>query len=147
MTLLKGVKGGLFEDALALAPQALDADTAMMRAVKAGLDGRTYALISLAIAGLLGCQQYEEALRGLMDPGTASQVARNWRKAPLDRVEQAILAFTEKGTIEESAVRQVDVQGLRDVGLSDRQILSVTAAVAYQNYAIRAAAALGVNPR
>ena len=147
MTWLQGVVGDCFEDALSLTPHALEADAAMLESVKGGLDHRIYALISLAIAGLLDCERYQSALSGPLDANTASQVTQDWRKAPLDRVEQAILAFTEKGTMEESNIRQSDVQALRDAGLADQQVLSITAVVAYQNYAFRVAAALGVDPR
>ena len=44
-------------------------------------------------------------------------------------------------------MRQDHVQDLRNAGLSDRDILSLTALVSYQNYALRVAAALNVKPR
>jgi len=147
MSWLKEVSGRRFEDALSLAPHALAADANMAAGVKAGLEPRRYAIVSLAIAGALGCQQFVEALSGPLEVETARQVCLDWREADLDEQEQAVLAFAEKGTLDESSVRQDDVQALRDAGLSDTDILSVTAAVSYQNYALRVAAALGVDPR
>ena len=61
--------------------------------------------------------------------------------------ENAVLEFAEKGTMDESNMRQEDAQGLRAVGLTDEDILSLTALVSYQNYALRVAAALNVEPR
>ena len=147
MSWLDEIPGQLFEDALSLAPNALEADEDMAAAVKAGVDPRRYAMVSLAIAGLLGCETFVEALRGPLDAGIARKVCLNWREAELDEQEQAVMAFTEKGTRDESGMRQDDVQALRDAGLSDHDILSLTALVSYQNYALRVAAALHVNPR
>lgn len=147
MSWLKEVPGRLFEDALSLTPHALVADAAMASEVKVSLEPRRYAIVSLAIAGFLGCERFVEALRGPLDVETARQLCLNWREAELSEQEQAIMAITEKGTLDESSVRPDDVQALRDAGLSDAEILSVTAVVSYQNYALRVAAALGVDPR
>ena len=147
MSWLKEVSGQRFEDALSLAPHALEADANMAAGVKAGLEPRRYAIISLAIAGSFGCERFVEALRGPLEVETARQVCLDWREADLDEQEQAVLAFAEKGTLDESSLRQNDVRALRDAGLSDADILSITAAVSYQNYALRVAAALDLNPR
>jgi len=147
MSWLKEIPGRLYDDALSLAPHALAADADMAAGVKAGLEPRRYAIIGLAVAGCLGCERFVDALRGPLDIETARQVCLNWREAGLDEQEQAVLAFTEKGTLDESSVTEDNVQALRDAGLSDEEILSVTAAVSYQNYALRVAAALGLDPR
>ena len=147
MSWLKEVPGRLFEDVLTLAPHALVADSDMAAGVKASLEPRRYAIVSLAIAGFLGCSQFTEALRGPLDVETARQVCLNWREVELNKLEQAIMFFTEKGTLDESTVSPDDVQALRDAGLSDTDVLAVTAVVSYQNYALRVAAALGLDPR
>ena len=147
MSWLNDIPGQHFEDALSLAPRALTADGDMAAAVKAGVEPRRYAMVSLTIAGLLGCESFVEALRGSLDVAIANKVCLNWREVGLDDQEKAVMAFTEKGTSDESSVRQDDVQALRDAGLSDQDILSLTALVSYQNYALRVAAALNVNPR
>ena len=147
MSWLNDIPGRLFEDVLSLAPRGLTADGDMAAAVKAGVEPRRYVMVSLTIAGLLGCESFVEALRGPLDVAIANKVCLNWREAGLDDQEKAVMAFTEKGTLDESSVRQDDVQALRDVGLSDQDILSLTALVSYQNYTLRVAAALNVNPR
>ena len=147
MSWLKEVPGRLFEDALSLTPHALAADADMAAGVKASLAPRRYAIISLAIAGFLGCDRFVEALRGPLDVETARKVCLDWREADLNQQEQAVLAFSEKGTLDESSVRPDDLQALRAAGLSDADILSLTAVVSYQNYALRVAAALGLDPR
>ena len=147
MSWLKEIPGQPFKDAISLAPNAAKADDARAAAVKAGVDPRRYALVSLATAGMLGCESFIDALRGPVDAGTASNVCLNWREAELDDQEKSVLSYTEKGTLDESSMRQEDVQALRDAGLSDGEVLSVTALVSYQNYAFRVAAALNIIPR
>ena len=147
MSWLKEIPSQLFEDALSLAPHAMAADADMAAAVKAGMDQRRYSIVSLAIAGMLGCDSFVEALRGPLDVETAHKVCVNWRGVDLDAQERQVLMFTEKGTLEESSMHQEDVQALRDAGLSGRDILSLTALVSYQNYAVRVSAALNVEPR
>lgn len=147
MSWLNDIPGRKFEDLFSLSPDAGAVDADMAAAVKAGVDSRRYALVSLAIAGMLSCEKFAEALSGPLDIGTARQVCTDWRDATLDEQELAVLAFTEKGTMDESSVRQVDIQALRIAGLNDPDILSLTALVSYQNYALRVAAALGVDPR
>ena len=147
MSWLKEIPGQPFKDAISLAPNAAKADEDMAAAVKAGVDPRRYALVSLATAGMLGCESFIDALRGPVDAGTASNVCLNWREAELDDQEKSVLSYTEKGTLDESSMRQEDVQALRDAGLSDGEVLSLTALVSYQNYAFRVAAALNIIPR
>ena len=44
-----------------------------------------------------------------------------------------MMAFIEKGILDESSVLPDDMQAFCDAGLSDAAILSVTAIVSYQN--------------
>lgn len=147
MSRLKSVASQSFDDLLAAAPGALEADNEMRRQIQAGLPPRLYSLIAVAVAGLLGFERFAEALRGSLAGSLASQIAKDWSKAALSETEKAVLAFTEKGTLNEAAVRRADVETLRLAGLSDREVLSVATAVAYHNYSIRIAAAFDVVPR
>ncbi len=58
-----------------------------------------------------------------------------------------MLAYAEKGTLDEAAVRRKDVEDLRAAGLGDKEILLIATAIAYHNYAVRMAAAFDVEPR
>ena len=147
MSRLKNVLGNKFEDALSMAPHALKVDGQMLQAIRDGLDRRLYALISVAIAGLTGCTGQVDALRGPLDAQTAQTLAQDWPSATLSDVERAVLAYVEKGTLDEGNMHVEDVDALRAVGLSDEEVLSIAAAVSYQNYALRVAAALGVEAR
>lgn len=147
MSRLKTVASRSFDDLLATAPAALDADSEMRRQIQAGLSPRLYALIGVVVTGLLGCEGFAEALRGPLDKELAAQLVRDWTNATLGAEEKAILAYAQKGTLNEAAVRRSDVDALRAAGFSDCDILSVATAVAYHNYAIRLAAAFDVLPR
>ena len=87
-----------------------------------------------------------DELRGPLDQTVAAQAAGDWRALALTAKEKTILAYAEKGTIDEASVRRRDVDALREAGLSDKDVLLIASAIAYHNYAIRMAAAYDVVP-
>jgi alkylhydroperoxidase family enzyme len=139
--------GHNFDDLLAAAPGALEADSEMRRQIQQGINARWYSLIGVAVAGLLGCQRFVEHLRGPLESAIASRIAQDWTKVSLNDAEKAILSYAQKGTIDEASVRRRDVDALRQAGLGDKEILLVATAIAYHNYSIRLAAAFDVIPR
>jgi alkylhydroperoxidase family enzyme len=144
---LRTAPGQSFDDFLNAAPGALEADNEMRRQIQKGISNRWYALIGVAVAGLLGCERFVEHLRGPLESAFASEVARDWTKVSLNDAEKAILSYAGKGTIDEESVRRRDVDALRQAGLSDKDILLLATAIAYHNYSIRMAAAFDVIPR
>lgn len=147
MSRLRMISGTRIEDLLAAAPGALDADTAMRRLLVEQLTPRLYSLIGVTVAGLLRCERFVDAMRGPLDRSFAAQAASDWRALALTVAEQAVLAYAEKGTIDEASVRKRDVDELRGAGLSDKNVLLIATAIAYHNYSIRMAAAFDVLPR
>jgi alkylhydroperoxidase family enzyme len=147
MSRLRMVSGKSFDDLLTAAPGALQADIEMRRQIQQGINARWYALIGVAVAGLLRCETFVDDLRGPLDKSFALQLAADWTKLPLTDKEKAVLSYTEKGTLDEASVRQRDVEALRQVGLADRDILLIATAIAYHNYSIRMATAFDVIPR
>jgi alkylhydroperoxidase family enzyme len=147
MSRLRMVAGKKLDDLLSAAPGAFDADTAMRRLLIEQLTPRLYSLLGVTIAGLLRCERFVEGLRGPLDPSFAAQAARDWRALTLTAAETAVLAYAEKGTLDEAAVRRKDVEDLRAAGLGDKEILLIATAIAYHNYAVRMAAAFDVEPR
>jgi len=71
--------------------------------------------------------------------------ADDWRTAGLDLATHAMLEFTERLTLEPSAVGREDIDRLRDAGLDDRSINDVVQVCAYFNYINRIAEGLGVD--
>jgi alkylhydroperoxidase family enzyme len=147
MSRLRMVVGNRFEGLLSAAPGALEADTTMRRLLLDQLTPRIYSLIGLVVAVSLRCERFADDLRGPLERPFAQQAARDWRMLDLTAAEKAILAYAEKGTLDEASVRRSDVDELRSAGLNDRDIILIATAIAYHNYSIRMAAAFDVVPR
>ena len=147
MSRLRVASGKRMEDLLIAAPGAREADMAMHRLLIEQLTPRLYSLIGLVVAGCLRCERFVDNLRGPLDPSVAAQVASDWRSLTLTGAETTVLAYAEKGTIDEASVRRHDVSELRAAGFEDKDVLLIAAVIAYHNYAIRMAAAFDVMPR
>ena len=78
------------------------------------------------------------------DPELASHVLHDYTKAGLDPQTRGMLDFAAKLTREPGEMRESDVQGLRGLGLSDEQILSVVGITCVFNFMTRLADGLGV---
>ena len=78
------------------------------------------------------------------DSGLASALIHDYRQAELDPQTRALLDFSAKLTCEPWSVQDSDVQGLRELGLEDVQILSVVLITCLYNFATRVAQGLGV---
>lgn len=146
MSRLQTVAGNRFEELLSAAPGALEADSAMRTLLIDQLTPRLFSLIGVVVAGCLRCERFVDDLRGPLDQAFAIHAVRDWRALSLTPAEMAILAYAEKGTTDEAAVRRKDVDDLRAAGLSDKQVLLIATTIAYYNYAIRMAAAFDVRP-
>ena len=68
----------------------------------------------------------------------------DYTKAPIDAKTRALLSYAVKVTKEPWNCRREDVEWLRDVGLSDEDILDAVQIMALFNYFTRMADALGV---
>jgi alkylhydroperoxidase family enzyme len=147
MSRLRTLSAKSFDDLLSAAPGALEADREMRRQIQKGISARWYALIGVAVAGLLRCERFVDDLRGPLEKSFALQLAADWTRLPLTDEEEAILSYTEKGTLDEASVRRGDVEALRQAGLADKDILLIATTIAYHNYSIRMAAAFDVIPR
>jgi len=80
----------------------------------------------------------------LRDDDLLAQIERDWRSAALEPRRHAMLAYVEKLTRSPSAVEQADVEGLREAGFGDRDVLEIAEVTAYYAYVNRIADGLGV---
>ncbi|MCH8109480.1 MAG: hypothetical protein IIB15_05055 [Chloroflexi bacterium] len=78
------------------------------------------------------------------DPELASHIMHDYKNADLDPQLRGILDFTTKLTVDPGSMQQTDVQGLRELGLSDEQVLSVVLITCDFNFMTRLADGLGV---
>jgi uncharacterized peroxidase-related enzyme len=86
-----------------------------------------------------------EGLRRLThDAVLVQQLRDDYRAANLSAQDRTMLDYAAKLTREPWAVRESDVQSLRDVGFSDTDILDIAQIVAYFAYANRIADGLGI---
>lgn len=60
-------------------------------------------------------------------------------------MERALCAYAEKLTLTPGQMVEADVEALREVGLSDEQILNAAATCSYFNFINRMADGLGVD--
>ena len=74
----------------------------------------------------------------------AEFIQNDWRKADLTVGERAMLEWAEKLTLTPSMMTQADIQGLRDAGWDDRDILDIAHVCAYFNYRVRMVDGLGL---
>ncbi len=78
------------------------------------------------------------------DSELASHVLHDYRNAELDTETRGILDFATKLTRDPSSMDRADVEGLRQIGLEDEQILSVVLITSMFNFMTRLADGLGV---
>ncbi len=86
-----------------------------------------------------------EGLRRLTrDAALVQQLIDDYRAAPLGETDHAMLDYAVKLTREPWNMAERDVQGLREVGFTDTDILDIAQIVAYFAYANRVADGLGI---
>ena len=73
-------------------------------------------------------------------------IAMNYRVAPLDVRQKAMLAFAEKITKESAAIRESDRDALRAVGFNDRDIWDIANVAGFFNMSNRVASAVDMRP-
>ena len=88
---------------------------------------------------------HRRGLRRLInDDELVAAVEQDWTTAPLSPKRAAMLTFAVKLTETPGAMEDADVDALRSVGFSDRDILDIVEVVGYYAYANRIADGLGI---
>jgi uncharacterized peroxidase-related enzyme len=80
------------------------------------------------------------------DPVLGEQIVMNYRAAPLNKRQRAMLDFAVKLTIEPWTVEEGDRERLRRAGFSDRDIWDIAAVAAFYNMTNRLASATDMRP-
>ena len=90
-------------------------------------------------------RHHAEGLRRLIkDDALVEQLAEDFRKASLSSADMAMLHYARKLTLTPPAIRETDLQKLRDEGFSDSAILDINQVAAYYAFVNRLADGLGV---
>lgn len=80
------------------------------------------------------------------DPKLGEMLVMNYRVAPLDGRQRAMLDFAAKITTASAEISEGDRQGLRDVGFSDRDIWDIANVTGFFNMSNRVASATAMVP-
>jgi uncharacterized peroxidase-related enzyme len=80
------------------------------------------------------------------DPKLGEMLVMNYRVAPLDARQRAMLDFAALVTTASATIEEHDRQALRDVGFSDRDIWDIANVAAFYNMTNRVASATDMRP-
>jgi uncharacterized peroxidase-related enzyme len=137
------------ELAFAERPEVYAAWGQLLGAIKANMDLRRYELATLAAARRLR-SSYCSLAHGkvlLEDFGEpVREIALDHRTAGLDEVDVAVMNLAERVADDATSIGDADLQRLRDLGLSDAEIMDVVLAAAVRCFFSKTLDALGVLP-
>jgi uncharacterized peroxidase-related enzyme len=138
-----------FERAFAARPEVYASWQQLSGAIKAGMDLRRYELVTLAAARRLRssycCLAHGSVLIERFDEPVLD-IARDHRAAGLDEIDVAIMDLAEQVVDDAASITDADLQRLRDLGLSDTDILDVALAAAARCFFSKTLDAVGVRP-
>ena len=138
-----------FERAFAERPEVYAAWVQLNGAVKAGMDLRRYELATLAAAqrlrssycclahGSVLASQFGEPVR---------DIVLDRRAAGLDEVDVAVMELAERVVADATSIGDAELEPLRDLGLTQTEIMDVVLAAAARCFFSKALDALGVLP-
>jgi uncharacterized peroxidase-related enzyme len=138
-----------YERAFAERPEVYTAWGELSGAIKAGMDLRRYELATLAAARRLRSSYCSLAhgtvlLERFGEP--VREIALDRRAAGLDEVDVAVMDLAERVVDDAASIGEADLQRLRDLGLSDTDIMDVVLAAAARCFFSKTLDALGVLP-
>ena len=108
-------------------------------------------MIAVAVSAINRCYYclaaHGAAVRKLSgDPAFGEMLVMNWRVAPLDARQRAMLEFAEMTTVRSARITDADRNALRQVGFTDRDIWDIAATAGFFNMSNRIASATGMRP-
>ena len=138
-----------FERAFAARPEVLAAWQQLNGAIKARMDLRRYELATLAAAQRLRssycCLAHGSVLlRDYDEP--VSEIARDRRNAGLDAVDVAVMDLAERVVDDATSIGGADLQPLRELGLTEEEVMDVVLAASARCFFSKTLDALGVLP-
>ena len=72
------------------------------------------------------------------------RIKSDWRQMDLTEAERVMLEWVEKLTVAPSTCTQADIDGMRSVGWTDRDVLDIAQVCAYFNMRVRIVDGLGL---
>ena len=138
-----------YEKAFADRPGVYAAWGRLAGEIKANMDLRRYELATFAAARRLRSSYCCLAHGGILQDQLGAPllaIARDHRSANLDEVDVAVMDLAERVVDDASSIEDADRQRLRDLGLSDDEIMDVVLAAAARCFFSKTLDALGVRP-
>lgn len=116
-----------------------------------GLSKLEREMIAVVVSSINRCfyclVAHGNAVRQLSDNAMLGEMlAMNYRVAPLDDRQRAMLDFAAKMTTDSASIEEPDRQALRDVGFSDRDIWDIANVAGFYNMTNRVASATDMRP-
>lgn len=138
-----------YERAFAERPAVYAAWGQLNGAIKAGMDRRRYELATFAAARRLRSSYCSLAHGTVLLERFGVQVreiARVGRAISLDEVDIAVMDLAERVVDDATSIGDADLQRLRDLGLSETEIMDVILSAAARCFFSKTLDALGVRP-
>jgi uncharacterized peroxidase-related enzyme len=137
-----------YEAAFSLRPEAYAAWRGLVTAIRSQMDPRRYELASVAAARRLRCSYCMLAHGAILadehlPAETVRALAGDHHAAGLDEVDVAVMDLADKIAGDATAVTPADMDRLRDLGLSDAEILDVVLAATARCFFAKTLDALG----
>ena len=137
-----------YTKAMSLNPEAKAAFEELTRAIATGMGMRRYEIVTLAAAKTCKSEHcllaHGRKSLNYIDADELTALANDHHDAGLSELEVAIMDFAAKVSGDSASMTDADSQRLRDLGLTDREIVDVALAAAVRNYFGRALHALAV---
>jgi uncharacterized peroxidase-related enzyme len=137
------------ERAFAERPEVYAAWGQLTGAIKAGMDLRRYELATLAAARRLRssycCLAHGTVLKERFGE-PVREIALDHHAAGLDKLDVAVMDLAERVVQDAASITDADLQPLRDLGLSETDIMDVVLAAAARCFFSKTLDALGVLP-
>lgn len=116
-----------------------------------GLSKLEREMIAVAVSSINKCYYcltaHGAAVRQLSgDPKLGEMLVMNWRVAPLDARQKAMLEFAELMTVASAKIEEKHRDALRQVGFNDRDIWDIAATAGFFNMSNRIASATDMRP-
>jgi len=134
--------------------EKLNAFTALYNDVMladSGLSKLEREMIAVTVSSINKCYYcltaHGAAVRQLSgNPQLGEMLVMNWRVAPLDARQNAMLAFAEQITVASAKITETDRDALRQVGFSERDIWDIASVTGFYNMSNRIASATDMRP-
>ena len=138
-----------YERAFEARPEVYAAWGELVGAIKAGMDPRRYELVTLAAARRLRSSYCALAHGKVLKEQFGEpvvEIATDRRAAGLDEVDVAVMEFAERVVDDASSIGEADLQRLRDLGLTDTDIMDVVLTAAARCFFSKTLDALTLQP-